>query len=88
MDEKILKERLAELAEAMNGVPAQPPPSAAGAYASHAPPSAKTPEELLDFVRLQAKYLVFDLEATRRENRYLRQMLERRPSIGEGDQNL
>ncbi len=30
----------------------------------------------LDHLRLSVKYLVFDLEATRRENRYLRQMLE------------
>lgn len=35
-------------------------------------------EGFLDQVRLQVKYLVFDLEATRRENRYLRQMLESR----------
>jgi len=27
-------------------------------------------------IRLKLKYLLFDLEATRRENRYLRQMLE------------
>ncbi len=32
----------------------------------------------LDQLRLQVKYLLFDLEATRRENRYLRQMLENR----------
>jgi hypothetical protein len=30
----------------------------------------------LDWLRLSVKYLVFDLEATRRENQYLRQMLE------------
>ena len=27
-------------------------------------------------IRLKLKYILFDLEATRRENRYLRQMLE------------
>jgi hypothetical protein len=32
----------------------------------------------LDQLRLQVKYLLCDLEATRRENRYLRQMLETR----------
>lgn len=37
-----------------------------------------TLEETLDFLRLQVKYLVFDLEATRRENMYLRRMLEGR----------
>ena len=33
-------------------------------------------QESLDYLRLSVKYLVFDLEATRRENRYLRRMLE------------
>jgi chromosome segregation ATPase len=30
----------------------------------------------LDYLRLSVKYLVFDLEATRRENAYLRRLLE------------
>ncbi len=30
----------------------------------------------IDFLRLSIKYLLFDLEATRRENGYLRKMLE------------
>lgn len=33
-------------------------------------------QEALDYLRLSVKYLVFDLEATRRENQYLRKMLE------------
>jgi chromosome segregation ATPase len=33
-------------------------------------------QESLDYLRLSIKYLVFDLEATRRENTYLRKMLE------------
>ena len=33
-------------------------------------------QESLDWLRLSVKYLVFDLEATRRDNQYLRQMLE------------
>src|SRR4051794_28323072 len=33
-------------------------------------------QESLDYLRLSIKYLVFDLEATRRENGYLRRMLE------------
>lgn len=32
-------------------------------------------QESLDYLRLSVKYLVFDLEATRRENQYLRQLL-------------
>jgi len=32
-------------------------------------------QESLDYLRLSIKYLVFDLEATRRENQYLREMI-------------
>jgi chromosome segregation ATPase len=35
-------------------------------------------QESIDFVRLSIKYLLFDLEATRRENEQLRRMLEER----------
>lgn len=35
-------------------------------------------QESIDFLRLSIKYLLFDLEATRRENQYLRKMLEER----------
>ncbi len=33
-------------------------------------------QESIDFLRLSIKYLLFDLEATRRENSYLRKMLD------------
>jgi chromosome segregation ATPase len=33
-------------------------------------------QESLDYLRLSIKYLVFDLEATRRENAYLRKILD------------
>ncbi|MFO0973541.1 MAG: transcriptional regulator [Phycisphaerae bacterium] len=36
-------------------------------------------QESLDYLRLAIKYLLFDLEATRRENGYLRKMLEEDP---------
>jgi len=36
-------------------------------------------QESIDFVRLSIKYLLFDLEATRRENVQLRKMLEQQP---------
>lgn len=39
--------------------------------------SVKELQDSLDYLRLSIKYLVFDLEATRRENQYLRKMLER-----------
>lgn len=33
-------------------------------------------QETLDYLRIHIKYLIFDLEATRRENDYLRHLLE------------
>jgi len=36
-------------------------------------------QDSLDYLRLSIKYLLFDLEATRRENSYLRRMLEEEP---------
>ena len=41
-------------------------------------------QESMDYLRLSIKYLVFDLEATRRENSYLRKMIEQeqRPEQG------
>ncbi len=33
-------------------------------------------QESMDYLRLSVKYLVFDLEATRRENAYLRRMID------------
>jgi len=35
-------------------------------------------QDSLDYLRLSIKYLVFDLEATRRENQYLRKLLDSR----------
>lgn len=40
-------------------------------------------QESLDYLRLSVKYLVFDLEATRRENAYLRRLIEQ----SNGDHN-
>lgn len=39
--------------------------------------------ESLDYLRLSVKYLVFDLEATRRENKHLRQLLDQMESDGQ-----
>ena len=41
-------------------------------------------QESLDYLRLSVKYLVFDLEATRRENKYLRSMLTQQNDEAEG----
>lgn len=44
--------------------------------------SVRSLQDSLDFLRLSIKYLMFDLEATRRENAYLRKMLEQDPNKG------
>ena len=40
--------------------------------------SAAGVQENLDYLRVAIKYLLFDLEATRRENAYLRKMLQQK----------
>jgi nitric oxide reductase activation protein len=40
-------------------------------------------QESLDHLRLTVKYLVFDLEATRRENTYLRQLIDAQDGTGD-----
>ncbi|MEL6740655.1 MAG: hypothetical protein AAFP26_08370 [Planctomycetota bacterium] len=44
-------------------------------------------QESLDYLRLSVKYLVFDLEATRRENKYLRQLIDTRATDEAADPN-
>jgi hypothetical protein len=45
-------------------------------------------QESLDYLRICIKYQAFDLEATRRENRYLRKLLEdKEQDDGEADNN-
>jgi hypothetical protein len=39
-------------------------------------------QDSLDYLRLSIKYLVFDLEATRRENAYLRKLLDAKNGTG------
>ena len=81
MNETLIKRRLCELAESLNkllrssGVGLK----SDGMYLTSPSGGQPEPEELLEELALQVKYLMFDLEATRRENRYLRQILENRP---------
>ena len=44
-------------------------------------------QESLDYLRICVKYMVFDLEATRRENEYLRALLKGDLDGDLGDQN-
>lgn len=41
-------------------------------------------QESVDYLRLSIKYLMFDLEATRRENQFLRNMIDRRDQQDHG----
>ena len=89
MDEKTFQAKLAELMGEISTLPASQ-------QAKLTDMARKTQErhsklrktvhdlqESLDYLRLSIKYLVFDLEATRRENGYLRKMIEER----QGDEN-
>ena len=76
MNEAAMKKSLAELTEVLTFPHRSGEGQEVGAHASGL--DAVTLEEALDYLRLQVKYLVFDLEATRRENTYLRRMLEAR----------
>jgi len=84
MEDQALRHRLGEMLDALSAIPEGHRASrATGAYVP-APPASQSVDELLDHLRLQTKYILFDLEATRRENRYLREMLERRSNFGDG----
>ena len=85
MDEATFKTRLQELIIEIEKLPAPQKGVLKGlstesqAAQPQLAATTKTVTDALDYLRLQIKYLVFDLEATRRENRYLRKMLENRP---------
>ena len=83
MNEAAIRDKLKELCNTMARPPKAAPDSKSddGLYISHGTGEPSV-EQVLETLRLQAKYVVFDLEATRRENRYLRQMLETRPKRG------
>ena len=83
MNEAAIWRRIRELSEIISAAPLSGakktnPNSKDGVYQSEILPQCQSVEEALDQLRLQTKYLLFDLEATRRENRYLRQMLDTR----------
>ena len=83
MNEAVIRERLAELCDAIARSPVSGDGrSNEGTYIAHGDSGPSSVDDALNSLRLQIKYLVFDLEATRRENRYLRQMLESRPKRG------
>ncbi|TWT40348.1 hypothetical protein RAS1_40560 [Phycisphaerae bacterium RAS1] len=85
MDEQVFQKKLAELVAEIETLPEAERDRlrqmAAETKQRHddIQRSVRTLQESIDFLRLGIKYLLFDLEATRRENAYLRKMLEQEP---------
>ena len=85
MDERIFHQKLAELVQEIGALP----PGEQGKLEALAAEAKERHRKLrqtvsslqssIDYLRLSIKYLLFDLEATRRENSYLRKMLEEGP---------
>ena len=80
MNEAAIKKQLSELSESMTTSPlfGSEATDTVGVYKPEGRRGELSVAEAIERLRLQLKYLQFDLEATRRENRYLRQMLESR----------
>lgn len=82
MNEAVIRERLAELCDAIARSPvcgnARDARKEDGTYLGQTDAGPSSVDDALNALRLQVKYLVFDLEATRRENHYLRKMLDGR----------
>ena len=80
MNEALVIERVLELTENIGTSSAMKSKSSSeeGSYLPDKIAMKPSVVEALDHLRLQSSYLLFDLEATRRENRYLRLMLEGR----------
>lgn len=85
MDEAAFQQKLRELVNQIETLPAgereRLRAMAEETKARHADikRSVTAMQENIDFLRLWIKYMLFDLEATRRENAYLRKMLEQDP---------
>ncbi|MBI5762242.1 MAG: transcriptional regulator [Planctomycetes bacterium] len=85
MDETTFQRKLAELVCEIDTLPAEERVKletlAAESKQRHEKLKATVSslQDSLDYLRLSIKYLLFDLEATRRENGYLRKMLEEEP---------
>jgi hypothetical protein len=79
MDEHTFQRKMAELIDRIKELPGKPDTEAASTDESQKnglKTSIGELQESLDYLRLSVKYLVFDLEATRRENAYLRRLVE------------
>jgi chromosome segregation ATPase len=82
MDEQAFQMKLAELMNKIKELPERERPTLerlaeeARKRRERIQSSVAELQESLDYLRLTVKYLVFDLEATRRENAYLRKLVE------------
>ena len=79
MDEQTFQKKMADLIERIGQLPASKNESQSAVETSgngELQTSLGELQESLDYLRLSVKYLVFDLEATRRENAYLRRLVE------------
>ena len=81
MNEASFEKKLKELVEEIGTVPTAqqkkllPWTKKASIYQKHIKKSTHALQESLDYLRVSIKYMLFDLEATRRENSYLKKLL-------------
>jgi len=86
MNEQDFKTKMSELLGQINKLPESERPQLEELAAETKTRHEKMKETLgnlqesLDHLRLTVKYLVFDLEATRRENKYLRKLIDSQDS--------
>jgi len=84
LDETIFEDKLNELVKEIGSVPPQQRKKLeelakqTNIYHKKLKKSVDGLQESLDYLRVSIKYLLFDLEATRRENGYLKKLLEER----------
>ena len=80
MDEHTFQRKMAELIDRIKELPGKPEAAPEASSSADQENGLKSSigelQESLDYLRLSVKYLVFDLEATRRENAYLRRLVE------------
>ena len=82
MNEQVFQERFSLLLKRINALPDDhkigltSPPAAGEDHAEELDRALNELSDSMDFLRLSVKYLMFDLEATRRENAYLRRLLD------------
>ena len=86
MEEALFEKKLADLIEELRHVPVpsntRPLLTRRPGGRKHTQKLSRTPETIsdgMDFLRISVKYLLFDLEATRRENAALKRLIDNEP---------